>query len=687
MEFSNIIDTLLAPRTLWIALWSGLALLTLALLVLSRSRWGQAKPISKCVMLSVLAHLLLVGYAYKMQLFSEQRLPGTEQPVEITLQVGREIPHNVLERDAPTQPWEQFVTKETTQPPDPDALDRGTKTLDAQPIQRDSLPWLTKEPDLPLDSLPKTASSSPEPETLAPMAAQAASPASAQPIEQARPQRAEPSKVPQPAQQSLDPAAVARINQKPSRQTELSESTRLEQDPASQLNRLAAIANTARPADLAAGLSDQLRQNILADADTMALVRAASVTPKQPAAPSAIGDTQDSQAERPADQAAIQVPPATNSAFATIGQNVPEVYQLRNRSNTADVVRRQGGNVRTMASVDGALTWLLNNQSTDGRWDADVLGAGRKLDVDGRNRGNSGTHADTGITGLALLAFLGAGHTHLEGPHREVVQHGLEFLLRSQTYEGNLAGDAQIYARMYCHGMAAFALSEAYAMTSDERMRPFVERAVAYTVAAQHPTQGGWRYQPGDRGDMSQFGWQVMALKSAQLAGVGIPAHTQQGMNRFLRSVSSGAHGGLASYRAGEQTSRTMTAEALVCRFFLASDREQATVNEAAAYLVEAVPSQEQPNLYYWYYATLGLYQLNDERWDHWNHALKRQLLGSQRTDGTLAGSWDPSTIWGGYGGRAYSTALAALCLEVYYRYLPLYGGASSPATAVSNRK
>ena len=40
-----------------------------------------------------------------------------------------------------------------------------------------------------------------------------------------------------------------------------------------------------------------------------------------------------------------------------------------------------------------------------------------------------------------------------------MVQHGLEFLLRSQTYEGNLAGDAQIYARMYCHGMAAFALA------------------------------------------------------------------------------------------------------------------------------------------------------------------------------------------------------------------------------------
>jgi aspartokinase len=64
-------------------------------------------------------------------------------------------------------------------------------------------------------------------------------------------------------------------------------------------------------------------------------------------------------------------------------------------------------------------------------------------------------------------------------------------------------------------------------------IKPAVERAVAYTVAAQH-SGGGWRYQPGDVGDMSQFGWQIMALKSAELAGVKVHDLTEQRAARFL---------------------------------------------------------------------------------------------------------------------------------------------------------
>ena len=41
--------------------------------------------------------------------------------------------------------------------------------------------------------------------------------------------------------------------------------------------------------------------------------------------------------------------------------------------------------------------------------------------------------------------------------------------------------------------------------------------------------------------------------------------------------------------------------------------------------------------------------------------------------DGPQAGSWDTNDLWGGYGGRVYTTALATLTLEVYYRFLPLY--------------
>jgi hypothetical protein len=298
--------------------------------------------------------------------------------------------------------------------------------------------------------------------------------------------------------------------------------------------------------------------------------------------------------------------------------------------------------------------------------------------VAGRNRLSAGIEADTGISGLALLAFLAAGHTHREGIYREHVRRGLQYLINSQASDGNLAGAASPFARMYCHSMATFALSEAYAMTNDQRLRGPIRRAVAYTVNAQDPSSGGWRYYPGDPGDTSQAGWQLMALKSAELAGIPFPSSTRKGLIRYLQSVSSGKHGGLASYRPNERVSRPMTAEALLCWQFLGLSREHPAGNEAGDYMLEELPGTGETNLYYWYYATLAMYQLQGEYWERWNKALQSTLIAGQRTTGSRAGSWDPETVWGGYGGRVYSTALAALCLEVYYRYLPLLNKTST---------
>jgi hypothetical protein len=226
---------------------------------------------------------------------------------------------------------------------------------------------------------------------------------------------------------------------------------------------------------------------------------------------------------------------------------------------------------------------------------------------------------------------------------------------------------------MYCHGIATLALSEAYGLSGDERLLPALRRALHYTIASQH-VGGGWRYQPYDAGDMSQFGWQLMALTSAELAGIPIPAETRERMTRFLVSASSGPAQGLASYRPGDRVSRSMTAEALACRYFLKAANSPGACDEAAAFVIEEKPGQGATNVYYWYYGTLAMFQRQGKDWDAWNAALQRQLLYTQRYDGQRRGSWDPDPLWGGYGGRVYSTAMAALCLEVYYRYLPLYG-------------
>jgi hypothetical protein len=365
---------------------------------------------------------------------------------------------------------------------------------------------------------------------------------------------------------------------------------------------------------------------------------------------------------------------------------VPEIYSDRVSPDRGDIVRRRGGSAEGESAVQAALHWLAANQSSDGRWNADKFGAMQEMAVPGKERigaGGNGSKADTAVTGLALLAFLGAGNTHLHGDYAKNVQRGLEFLLASQAHDGNVAGDAETYAFMYSHGMATLAMSEAYAMTGDKRLQSAVQAAINYTLKAQIRATGGWRYQavllPGERGDTSLLGWQLMSLKSAELAGIDVPPSAGDGAIRFLKSVSIGQYGGKASYRPDERPTTTMTAEALVCRQFLGMAKENPATDEAADYILSQLPSTQRINLYYWYYGTLGMYQLQDDRWQRWNTAMQTTLINRQHTDDDLAGSWDPECIWGGYGGRVYSTALSALCLEVYYRYLPIYRLASKP--------
>lgn len=375
------------------------------------------------------------------------------------------------------------------------------------------------------------------------------------------------------------------------------------------------------------------------------------------------------------------VPPPSPRPVVAATPPVAQPYVLRTDPNRLALVQEQGGSRDTEAAVAAALEWLAATQSSDGRWDPSRFGAGHEQGVLGQNRRGAGGNADTGISALALLAFLGAGHTHQEGQYRPTVRAGLEFLLRSQAADGNLSGPADLFARMYCHAMATFALGEALAFTDDQRLEPALERAVAYSMRAQNPATGGWRYRVGDTGDTSQLGWQMMSLWSAQQAGVEVSPQAWTGIDRFLRSVRRGRHGGLASYRPDGPSSTSMTAEAFYCRVLLdemirgGPDSESA--REATEHLLASRPQRDHANLYYWYYATLALHHRRgadpraEDAWYVWNSDLTTLLLDLQEDTGPEAGSWSPNTIWGGYGGRVYSTAMAALCLEVYYRYAP----------------
>jgi hypothetical protein len=365
---------------------------------------------------------------------------------------------------------------------------------------------------------------------------------------------------------------------------------------------------------------------------------------------------------------------ATATEAAAVTATPPAIYADRAAGRRAQAAAARGGSQDTERAVQAALVWLAAAQSSDGSWNAARHGGGVERAVQGHDRRGAGARSDHGVTGLALLAFLGVGNTHRDGSHADTVARGIRFLVARQRPDGSLAGDAEFFAALYCHGMAAIALAECAAMSGDPSLRPPLEKAVRHSLSMQSAATGGWRYAAGDKGDTSQLGWQVMLLASARQAGLTGFDAAEARAGAFLQSVSSGRAGGLAAYRPGERPSFTMTAEALASRLFLGMPANHPAVAEAVELLGRSPPDARSPNAYAWYYATLASFHVGGPHWEAWNQHLQAALLPLQRRNaGLLDGSWDPDPVWGGHGGRVYSTALSALTLEVYYRHLPMH--------------
>ena len=682
-------------------LWLGLAVLTVTLLILTRTHWGQSRPLRKCIVLSLLAHLLLAGYATTVQIVAAQ--PQADEPViRVSFVDSRSqrpplVQNPAVEENLEEKPWEEFPQQAVPQP-EPIDPNRPLPDEPSDP-KRPSRPQPANlTGDLSPDNLRLADPQQPEPEQpAATVATGRRSPGkSAEKIEVPAAQRRDVNPPNLPGR--TDPERPTTANDAQpfrDRASTAGVPNALIEQPA-PLPRLAAPATTPDPAASLSALTDRLSQparSTPADVDRSTPATDMSHKAAQSSAGGADRQLWPSSLALPGgnhaggegdpglprrDAHAVALPQTPRNRPGRAERPPPNIYSLRTALDRSRLAERHGATTATEEAVKAALAWLADNQEPDGRWDADRHGAGREMLVASRNRQSAGIRSDTGMTGLALLAFLASGHTHRAGAYRENVRRGLEYLLRVQSADGNLGGGATPFAVMYCHAMAACAVSEAYGMTADERLHRPIRRAIGYTIAAQHSSGGGFRYRPGDRGDTSQCGWQLMALKSADLAGIPIPIETRNGLIRFLRTVSAGSHGGLASYRPNEPISRPMTAEALVCWQFLGMPREHPAGNEAGDYLLRELPGDEKTNLYYWYYATLAMYQLQGVHWRRWNDRLQTTLVDSQRKIGPLAGSWDPDTVWGGYGGRVYSTALATLCLEVYYRFLPLYESVSA---------
>jgi hypothetical protein len=388
-------------------------------------------------------------------------------------------------------------------------------------------------------------------------------------------------------------------------------------------------------------------------------------------------ETDDNQSEDTArgDEDCISdVPLGGKGTVAAIGVGGGRggAFGQRGGGGKQHLLRRGGGGADTEDAVGAALAWLARHQEPDGSWDNSKYGGGG---------------SDVAVTGFSLLAFLGAGHTEKVGKYRENVRKAVKWLIAKQREDGAFWDSG----RGYAHAIAGMAMAEAAGMGRIKETREAAQKAITYSTEIHQQGEGseklGWRYQPKQAGDTSVVGWFVMQLKSAKVCGLDVNPASFDGASKFLDQVESkGAgrdddYGPVLGYGyTGKGSGLRTSAIGLLCRQFLGWEKEKLE-GGVRNFMQRSLPQWPgNIDLYYWYYGTLCVFQQGGDMWKEWNTAMKGALLPNQckggPKDGSLQdtdGSWDPIGAYTKAWGRVGQTAVAALCLEVYYRYLPMY--------------
>lgn len=381
----------------------------------------------------------------------------------------------------------------------------------------------------------------------------------------------------------------------------------------------------------------------------------------------------------------LQPTTATSQSSAKIVQQLQQATQemvsvslaatgVEGRAPTRrrEVALARGGTLDSEAAVERALEWLAAHQLPNGSWSL-VHSAGP---CQGRCKNDgSKERFQPAATGLALLAFLGAGYTHKAGKYQREVNSGVYYLLQIME-EANDTGSFlhQSESGMYNHGIAAFALCEAYQLSGDADLKRPAQLAINFIASAQGYT-GGWGYLPKQPGDLTISGWQMMALKSAHAAGLDVSPAVIVRIDNFLNSKQTPNE---IYYGYGKPDREpTCSSIGMMLRMFRGRPPSDTRVLELAQFLVKKGPSNT--DCYFNYYATLFLFHVGDQPWRTWNPKVRDYLIRTQSQTDHEAGSWYFDNAYSEVGGRLYTTAMCAMTLEVYYRFAPLYMQSDKP--------
>jgi len=279
----------------------------------------------------------------------------------------------------------------------------------------------------------------------------------------------------------------------------------------------------------------------------------------------------------------------------------------------------------------------------------------------------------SGVVALCGMAFLSVGHTPGYGPHGEVVDKCIDFILEHQDDQGVLHNGRSGHGPMYSHNIATLFLSEVSGMVTPERqeaLEPTLARAINVIIKAQQVPKelrhrGGWRYKPNSRdSDLSCSGWALMALRSSKLNGANIPdSSIKHAVEYVLRNHSE--RSGTFGYQGQSDHAITLTGAGLLCLELCGRHGSPSSLKAGDFILnsLRQLPHSDHAS-YGNYYNAQAMFQLGGKYWEKYADWMYTFWPGEQREDGSFTGRRD---------GTVYNTAVTILALTVPYRQLPIY--------------
>jgi hypothetical protein len=294
-----------------------------------------------------------------------------------------------------------------------------------------------------------------------------------------------------------------------------------------------------------------------------------------------------------------------------------------------------------MARFARGLRWLADHQQADGSWH------------------------DPATTGIALLAFLGAGETQQSGSFRETVRRGVQSLVARQRADGRLSGDDALRPARD-HAVAALALVEAYGITGARGLKSAARSSIDYALASRTPGSG-W-HSDGSL-DIEATGWTALLLACANLSDLSDHRDVLDDAAAAASTLVDPATGLIRTAPPHLSVPAATAFTAMTREFAQSAARDEEAIRNSVEAIAAAAPAPGVgPDPLGHYVATRVARRLGRDRLMSWRLALESAvhahcIAEPGRDD---YGSWEPGSSPATPAERVWATALNLCCIEWY---------------------